>query len=174
MFSMMLHGLGGIAAWAVLAGVTVFGMILDALLQLSDAQAVTSADAYSTNTIDLGDVTPKRQVGDGEPLALVVTVDVAAAADGASFTDTFDFMAVQSVNANLSSHDVMAQRRIPAAELVAGAVIVVPIPPGRPTKRYIGARYELGTDDTITVSAWVLPMSFVFKLKAYARGYVID
>lgn len=152
-------------------------MILDALLKLSAAQAVTSADAYSTNTIDLGATTPVREIGSGEAMALVVTVDTAGAGDGtpASFTDTFDFMLVQSVNANLSSHDVIIQRRIPGAQLVAGAIIVIPIPPGRPTKRYIGARYELGTDDTITVTAYLAPLAFVQTLaKSYAKGYQID
>jgi len=152
-------------------------MILDALLQLSDAQAVTSADAYSTNTIDLGNVTPKREIGSGEPMALLINVTTAAAGDGtpASFTDTFDFMLVQSVNANLSSHTVIAQRRVAGALLTAGALVVIPIPPGTPTARYLGARYELGTDDTITVDAWIAPMSFVPVLaKAYAKGYVID
>jgi hypothetical protein len=149
-------------------------MFLDAFTQLSNAQAVTDADAYSTNTIDLGDVTPKRVVGDGEPLALVITVDTGPAEPAGSLTDTFDFMAVESVNADLSSHTVMAQRRIPGAELVAGALIVINIPPGRPLKRYIGARYELGTGDTITVSAWILPLSFVPRLVSYAKGYVID
>lgn len=152
-------------------------MIHDSLLQLSDAQAVTSADAYSTNTIDLGSTTPVREIGSGEPMALLVNVTVAAAGDGtpASFTDTFDFMVVQSDNANLSSHDVVIQRRVPGAQLTAGALVIVPIPPGRPTKRYLGARYELGTDDTITVDAWIAPLSFVQALaKAYPKGYVID
>lgn len=151
-------------------------MVLDAQLQLSDAQAVTSADAYSTNTVDTGAGTPARQIGDGEPMALVVSVDTAAAGDGtpASFTNTFDFIVVESPNANLSSHTEVIKRRVPGAQLTAGAIVVIPIPPGKPTERYIGARYELGTDDTITVSAWFLPMSFIAKLKAYARGYVID
>lgn len=152
-------------------------MILDALLKLSAAQAVTSADAYSTNTIDLGATTPVREIGSGEPMALVVCVGTAAAGDGtpASFTDTFDFMVVQSANENLSSHDVIVQRRVPGAQLTAGAVVIVPIPPGRPTKRYIGARYELGTDDTITITAYFAPLSFVQTIaKAYAKGYVID
>ena len=148
-------------------------MILDKLLQLSNAQAVTDADAYSTNTFDCGDVTPKRQIGDGEPLAICIVVTTAAGNSGGSFTNTFDFIAVQSVNANLSSHDEMVKRRIPAAELVVGAVVVLDIPIGRPTKRYIGARYELGTGDTITVSAYIIPRSFVPAFIAYANGYAV-
>lgn len=152
-------------------------MVLDALLQLSSAQDVTSADAYSTNTIDLGATTPVREIGSGEPMALLVNVTTAAAGDGtpASFTDTFDFMVVQSANENLSAHDVIVERRVPGAQLVAGALIIIPIPPGRPTKRYLGARYELGTDDTISIDAWIAPLSFVQTIaKAYAKGYVID
>jgi hypothetical protein len=152
-------------------------MVLDALLQLSSAQAVTAADAYSTNTIDLGATTPVRQIGDGEPMALIINVTTAAAGDGtpASFTNTFDFIFVQSVNANLSSHDEVIKRRVAGASLTAGAIVIIPIPPGMPTKRYVGARYELGTDDTISVSAWLAPLSFVQVIaKAYAKGYVID
>lgn len=46
-------------------------MILDAQLQFSDEQAVTAA-AGSTNTIDLKAV---RDIGTGQPLYVVVTVD---------------------------------------------------------------------------------------------------
>src|SRR5688572_28726288 len=152
----------------------VFGMILDAQTMLSDAQAVTSADAYSTNTYDTGDETPARRIGDGEPMCVVFCVDVAAGNDGGSFTDTFDFLFVDSANANLSSHTVVAQRRVAAALLIAGAIIVVPIPPGTNAQRYVGGRYERGTDDTITVSAWIVPQSFVSKLMTYAKGYVVD
>ena len=54
-------------------------MIMDAQLLFSDAQAITAA-AGSTNTIDLGAV---RDIGTGENLYLVVTVDVAFT-DGSS------------------------------------------------------------------------------------------
>ncbi len=171
---MMRFHLAGIWAWLSITGVIVFGTILDALTMLSDGQAVTDTDAYSTNTIDLGDVTPNRSIGDGEPLAIVVTVDVGPAEPAGSLTDAFDFIAVESVNANLGSHAVMCQRRVAAALLTAGAMVVLPIPPGLPTSRYIGARYEVGTGDTITVSAHLVPLSFISKLKTYARGYVID
>lgn len=148
-------------------------MRLDAQLQLSDAQAVTSADAYSTNAVDLGAATPARDIAAGEPMAVMVTVDVAAAGDGGSMTDTFDLMAVNSPNANLSSHVELCKRRVAGALLVAGAIVILPLPPMM-NYRYLGARYELGTDDTITVSAWVTPLSFISKLRAYAKGYVID
>lgn len=165
--------LAGLAALAALSP-AVFGMILDAQTQLSNAQDVTGADAYSTNTYDTGASSPSRRIGDGEPMCAVVTVDTAAGADGGSFTDTFDFMVVDSPNANLGSHTVLAQRRIAAAALVAGAIIVIPIPPGTNTQRYVGMRYELGADDTVSVSAWIVPQSFVAKLMTYAKGYVVD
>lgn len=148
-------------------------MILDKKTQLSSAQAVTAADAYSTDTFDAGNTVVKRRLGAGEPVSLVVVVTTAAAASGASFTNTFDFMLVQSVNADLTSHDVIAQRRVPAVELTAGAIVVVDMPPDRPTKQFVGARYELGTGDTISVSAWLLPRSFVQAFIAYAKNYVV-
>lgn len=148
-------------------------MILDALLQLSSAQAITAADAYSTNTVDLGAPTIKRRVGTGERLSLFFVVTTAAAGDGGSFTDTCDFMAVQSANANLSSHDVIVQRRVAGATLVAGFAFDLPLPFGMPTKQYLGARYELGTDDTVSVSAWVIRADDVQAWLAYAKGYSV-
>jgi len=50
-------------------------MILDSLLQFSDAQALTVTGAVSTNVIDLSN---DRKIGIGEPMAAVVTIGVAA------------------------------------------------------------------------------------------------
>jgi hypothetical protein len=144
-------------------------MILDALLLLSDAQAV-SATAYSTNTVDLGDVTPKRSIGDGEPMALVVTCDVALA--GTSPTLVISF--VQSANANLSSDDDLVSSQSFSA-LAAGAQVVLPIPPGLVTKRYVGAQYTVGgTTPTVTLTASIMPLSMVSKLKDYADGITVS
>jgi hypothetical protein len=151
-------------------------MILDKLAELSAAQAVTSADAYSDFSYDLGNVTPKRRIGAGIPLSIVVVVTTAAAADGGSFTDTFDLIAVASANANLSSHVELIKRRIPASALTAGAVFDLPIPQSiQPTAalRYLGARYELGTDDTLSVSAYIVPTEHVHAWLAYAKGYSV-
>lgn len=151
-------------------------MQLDKLAELSTLQAVTSADAYSDFSYDLGNVTPKRRIGTGEALSIVVIVTTAAAGDGGSFTDTFDFIAVASANANLSSHLELIKRRIPGAKLTAGFAFDIPIPQvlyNTEALRYLGARYELGTDDTITVSAYLVPTSHVGAWLAYAKGYSI-
>lgn len=146
-------------------------MYLDAQNLLASAQAVTDTDAYTTNTLDLGNVTPKRQIGTGVAMCLVFIVDVAAAGS----TDTTDLIVVQSVNANLSSHDEVIKRRIANASLTAGSIHELDIPQGFPTKRYLGGRVELGTGDTLTISCYILPRSLVDGFKAYyATGVLIS
>lgn len=148
-------------------------MFLDFLAQLADAQAVTDTDAYTTNTYDLGTATVARRVGDGEDISLIFVVTTAAAGDSASFTNNFDFMFVQSANANLSSHDVMVQRRIPGAQLTVGAIVELVCPAGRPTLRYIGGRAELGSGDTVSLDAYLLLTQQVQAFVAYAKGYAV-
>lgn len=149
-------------------------MILDSLLTLSDAQALT-ATAFSTNTIDLGATTPARDVAVGEPLSIVVTVDVAADATTGDETYQFDF--VQSSNANLSSPDVLESVVVARGTLVAGYSFTIPLPSGRITKRYIGLQYTLGgTTPLITVTTELQPreMASLAKPITYAKGYTIS
>lgn len=120
-------------------------MILDALLALSKAQAVTNS-AVSTNTIDLG---VARDIGSGRELYAVITVDEAATAAGAA---TVTFQAIVSANADLSAGDVVSQTgAIGKADLTLGRKpIVVPISPnnlpGTPNgRRYLGLNYSVGT-----------------------------
>lgn len=142
-------------------------MFLDALLLLSDAQAV-SADAASTNTIDLG--ATNTRIGTGKPLVILFAVDVAA--DITTGDETYIFQCIQSAAANLSSPDVLAQRTIVAADLKAGATQTVGIPIGTPTKRYLGAFYDVGgTTPTITVTAAVVPQDFVARQDYYPGAF---
>ena len=150
-------------------------MITDLHTLLSDSQALTET-VVSTNTMDMGSNSPANDVGSGEPLALVVSVEVAA--DTASGNETYQFQIVQSANANLSSQDVLLQTDtsyITRATLVAGYQLVIPIPPDLVTKRYLGARYVLGgTTPNVTVSASVLPLKFAKVGRQYAKGYTIS
>lgn len=149
-------------------------MFIDALLLLSDAQALT-ATAFSTNTIDLSNVTPKRDIAVGETMAIVLTVDVAA--DFTTGDETYTFQFVQSANANLSSPDVLAQWAILASALTIGASFVFPLPENRITKQFIGMQYTLaGTTPTITVTCFLTSelLASVGTPKAYAKGYTIS
>lgn len=146
-------------------------MILDALLMVSDAQAVT-ADAVSTNTIDLGASSPSREIGSGEPMAMLVTVDVAA--DFTTGDETYAFELIQSAAANLSSATVLNHRVLTAAQLALGAIFAIPLPPGTPSQRYLGMNYDVGgTTPTMTVTAALVPQRFIDMIKNYARNYVV-
>lgn len=148
-------------------------MILDAQTMLSDAQALT-ATAVSTNTYDTQSAT--NEIGAGEGLGLVIFVGVAA--DATTADETYQFQLIQSANANLSSQDVIAQTDtsfVTRATLTAGRYIVIPIPAGAKTKRYLGARYVLGgTTPTITVDAFIHPLSMIQAQNYYPDAITIS
>jgi hypothetical protein len=145
-------------------------MILDALLKLSANQQVT-ADAASTNTIDFGDVTPKRQVAVGEPMALVV----ACKAKG-THTGTVKLTAVQSAAADLSSPQIIGELDLLAAQVIAGKTYVIPLAQGTPGLRYFGAHYDIDGTVDFTVDAYLQPLSMASQEKpaAYADAITIS
>lgn len=154
-------------------------MYQDALLQLSAAQAVT-ATALSTNTIDLGNSTVKRAIGDGEPMAIQVCISVAA--NFASSDETYNFQVVQSAAAALTTPTVLASEAYIATGalisslLIAGYMILLPIPAGMPNQRFIGVNYVTGgTGPTMTVTAFLTPLRLgMVSPKIYSKGYVIS
>lgn len=154
-------------------------MILDQLGLLSDAQSL-SATALSTNTVDLGNVTPKRQIGTGETIGVVITVDVAA--DFTTGDETYDFQLVQSAAEALTSPTVLARLTFIASGtmisslLVQGYRMFLPLPHGMPIQRYLGMNYVLGgTTPTITVTACLVPERVVAVGPIhYAKGYTIS
>lgn len=132
-------------------------MFIDALLLVSDAQAVT-VDAVSTHTIDLGGT--NKRIGNGVPLVFFITLDVAA--DIADANETYSFQVIQSASANLSSADILAVRTIAAADLTAGKIQSIGLPIGTPTKQYLGLSYDTGgTSPSFTVTAGLVPQAFV-------------
>ena len=126
-------------------------MITDVLLTVSGTntpgsaltgQAIT-ADAYSTNTINLGTA---RDIGEGENLYMVFTV-----IETFNTLTSLDLEVVISANANLSSHSVLAETNVLLAGLTAGKQYVVALPPQIASLglQYLGARYDVnGTNPT--------------------------
>jgi Bbp16 len=143
-------------------------MILDALLKVSAAQQVT-ADAVSGNTIDFGNVTPKRKVAVGEPLALVVCITAIGTNTGSA-----KVQAIQSAGADLSSPVIIGEVDLATADIKAGKVIVVPLGQGVPAMRYAGANYDITGTVDFTVDAYITPLSMASTLaETYAKNYTV-
>jgi len=157
-------------------------MILDLQNQFSDAQAVT-ADAVGTNVINLSS---DRALGNGEPMAVVFTVDVAA--DQTTGDEDYTFDVEYASNAAQTTGRQLIGRRVfesgtptaPAQNadlLVAGFKFVIPIPPTElsESEQYLGVRYDVtGTTPTITVTAHLMPINMVPSNVVYADAITIQ
>lgn len=157
-------------------------MFLDAQNLFSDAQAVT-ADAVGTNVIDLG---VDRSLGNGEPMAVLFTVDVAA--DQTTGDEDYTFDVEYATDAAQTTGRQLIGRRIfesgtptaPAQDadlLVAGFKFYIVIPPTAlsESERYLGIRYDVaGTTPTITVTAALVPLSFAQKEATFPDSIVIS
>lgn len=156
-------------------------MYTDAQTLFSDAQALT-ATGVGTNVIDLS---LDRSIGNGEPLAVMFTVDVAA--DQTTGDEDYTFEIEYASDAAQTTGRQLMGRRVfqsgtptaPAQDadlLVAGFNFFIPIPPTdlSESERYFGVRYTLaGTTPSITVTTQLLPMSMVDAYNDYAAGYSI-
>ena len=157
-------------------------MRIDKNLEFSDSQAVTSS-SVGTNVIDLS---IDRSIGNGEPMAVVFNVEVAA--DQTTGDEDYTFDVEYASNAPQSTGVQLVGRRVfesgtpvaPAQDadlLVVGFRIVIPVPPTdlSESERYLGIRYvTAGTSPTITCSASLMPLSMVDTAKnTYASGYVV-
>lgn len=156
-------------------------MKIDAQQLFSDAQAIT-ADAVGTNVIDLG---VDRSIGNGEPMCVVFCVDVAA--DQTTGDEDYTFEVEYASNAAQTTGRQLIGRRVfesgtptaPAQDadlLVAGFKFFIPIPPTKlsESERYLGVRYDVtGTTPTITVTAFLQPMSMVEAYDHYPDGLTI-
>jgi len=141
-------------------------MILDSLLKFSDAQALT-ATADSTNVIDLSN---DRDIGIGEPMAVVITVGVAA--DFTTTDETYQFQLETDDNAAMTSSTVIGDVTVAAANLTAGDKVVIPL--GHSNERYLQVLYTLGgTTPSVTVDAFLQPLSMIDGTVTYASGYSI-
>lgn len=149
-------------------------MYEDAQTQLWNAVALTVGTAVSTNAYDTGAdavaSATRRDPSQGNTLVVCLTVGVTAVTSAA---ETYEFDVIQADdNALTSNKVVLAQYPFTntqaAALLKAGAIIVLPYPPGSITKRYIGAQAVLtGGASAITVTAWITWSHMVQAVKYY-------
>lgn len=148
-------------------------MYVDVLGRVCNAQAFTGA-AVSTDSIDLGNVTPKREIATGEPMGFGLAVNVAAS------STTVLVEIIQATDAALTTGIVvLAQRTFLSADMPLGALIFMPIPQN-PTAagplRYLGLRVTpAGGAATVTLTAWLTAHSvFSVVARSYAKGFTIS
>lgn len=142
-------------------------MFLDALLKVASAQAFGAA-AVSASSIDLGNVTPKRKIGTGEPMGFGFSVDVAGTV-AASLLEIISATDA-ALTAGILVHN---SRSVPLAETVIGALFFLGLPGGTPTQRFLGVRVTTA-GGTISMSAW-LSSAEMFSIvpENYAKNYAV-
>ena len=134
-------------------------MIIDQRLEFADAVSVAAAagTANLTNQIDLGTVS--RDIANGEPMYLIVTVDTDIVTGGSAGTIAYqlasDDTASIATNGSQSIHAtskafVTGSTASTANFTKAGQVAwVLPLPQGVTYERYLGVQYVIGTTTTI-------------------------
>lgn len=166
------------SSWIGFGAVPFIGSIVDAQLQFSAAQALTGT-AVSTNVIDIAGIAPgpgggatERRIGTGEPLAVVVFITVAAGGT----TPTLQIDLQSDDNVGFASPAIVATSgSLAAAVLTAGAKIVIPIPPGKATEKFLRLNYTVGgTSPTVTVTAYLVPMSDLQQEQTYPKNFLIS
>lgn len=149
-------------------------MVTDRNLLLADAQAIT-ADAATTDTIALGKT--GLDVAIGETLALVFQVDVAAGYTGTNETYAFSVRTATAANGTSGAVTLSQSAAFAGNTLPAGKRIVLPIPPQAisATATHLAGYVDVsGTTPTITVTAFVMPLSMVQGDVYYASGYTVQ
>lgn len=147
-------------------------MFIDALLQVSNAQAFGAA-AVSTNSIDLGlpggvGTPTKRQIGSGEPkgFGFCITTAGTVADSLVEIISTTD----AALTAGLLVHGSIT---IKLAAALAGALFFIPLPMGTPTQRFLGIRVTTA-GGTISGSAWLTTHSLFSIANAnYAKAFTV-
>lgn len=120
-------------------------MILDYDNQFSDAQAVTST-AISTNVIDLGSDPTLRDIGNGQPMYLVILTQTACTdtSSDATVTFTLESDSAEGLNSSATVHFSTGAKAF-ASYATAGTVVAAVALPMGSYERYLGVRYTVAS-----------------------------
>jgi len=144
-------------------------MLLDSQLRFSNAQAITAA-AGSTNTIDLGAV---RDIGTGEPLYVIVSVDVAFTDSGSDSTLT---VTLEGDSTTSFTPDGTADLFIIPALAAAGNLYIARLHPGMTplNYRYIRLLYTPNNGNLTTGTVTSYLTNNIQKWQAFADNITIS
>lgn len=143
-------------------------MILDALNLFSDAQAIT-ASAASTNVLDLD---AARDIGTGENLYVVVTVDTAFTDAG---SDSTVAVTIETDDNEAFASAVVGQTLFTFTALsAAGTKKIARIQPDAVNERYMRLAYTVANGNLTTGAVTAAIVKDIDKFKAYADAITIS
>lgn len=153
-------------------------MILDKLAEFSDSQGAITATAISTNVIDLGATNVLKDLGTGEPVWLVVQVDVTGTGAGTLIAElisdsvaaltsspTTHYTSPAFVGTDMVVGKTLVQIPLPSSQNIAGTYQAIP-----GYEQFLGMRYTIAS----TVGAVKLSAFLVRNAQAtiaYKSGY---
>jgi hypothetical protein len=144
-------------------------MILDAQNLFSDAQALSTTGGASTNLIDLSS---DRNIGIGEPMCVVITVDVAA--DDGDADETYTAKIQTDTVENFASPTDISEAITIVRGTVAGTRFYIPIAPDARMERYVRVYYTLGgTSPTVTLTSALIPQKLAQNEGYFPSGYTV-
>jgi hypothetical protein len=122
-------------------------MIIDDLLEFADAAAIAlnigNAIAPNTDVIDLGAAPTLQNLGNGQPVYLVLTVDTAFV--GATATIQFQLATDSTANLATSRTNHIDTGAIAVATWAAGFTLCIPLPVSDTYERYMGLWMTVAT-----------------------------
>jgi hypothetical protein len=145
------------------------GYFTDTVNHVFSADQAVTADAISTNVIDLQSTPTLRDLSiAGAAVEFIVTEAFAS-------TVSIDITVESDSTANLAtSATVHAAKNVLLAALTLGARFVLPIAPGQNVERYLGVRYNVNTDATAgKFKAYLVP-SAAPSIQYFADGSSIS
>lgn len=121
-------------------------MIMDSLLEFSDGGDISAvaSTVLSDNVIDTQDA---RDIGGGQPLYLVIQIDVAVVGSSSTVNFRLRSDSTAAIHATTSTAHIETGA-IAEATLVAGYQTIIPLPMGTAYERYIGVQAVIGTATT--------------------------
>jgi hypothetical protein len=144
-------------------------MILDALTKLAAAQQIT-ADVVFTNTYDTGNITPKRNVAVGEPLAILVVITAIGTNTGSAV-----LQAVDSAASAGTTQKIRGAIELATADIAVGGTFIIPYSHGVAPLRYKTGYADITGTVDFTIDAYIGALKDITAAADnYARGFSFD
>lgn len=149
-------------------------MIIDGENEFSSAQAVTST-AISTNVIDLGSTNTLKDMGNGQPVYLVIQTQTACTDTSSDATVAFTLESDSAVGLDSSAtvHYTTGALAFAAYAPVGTVVACVALPWSKTYERYLGVRYTVASGP-LTAGAFDAFLTLdPQRWAAYANNYTV-